>query len=106
MLTGVKGEYANTVALTYDAGGRKATEALTIAGQTYSVGTAYDAAGRESQRRSLWTAAGCERRRSVSPRFASCGSLDTGDSKPSPVSPGARRMTWKGAPATLAPYPT
>ncbi len=49
LLTGVKGEYANTVAMTYDAGGRKATEALTIAGQTYSVGTAYDTAGRESQ---------------------------------------------------------
>ena len=49
LLIGVKCEYANTVALTYDAGGRKATEALTIAGQTYSVGTAYDAAGRVSQ---------------------------------------------------------
>ena len=47
MLTGVKGEYSNTVAFTYDVGGRKATEALTIAGQTYSVGTAYDTAGRE-----------------------------------------------------------
>ena len=47
MLTGVKGEYSNTVAFTYDAGGRKATEALTIAGQTYSVGVAYDTAGRD-----------------------------------------------------------
>ncbi len=49
MLTGVKGEYANTVAMTYDAGGRKATEALTIAGQTYTVGTGYDTAGRVNQ---------------------------------------------------------
>ena len=49
MLTSMKGEYANTVAVTYDARGRWATEALTIAGQTYSVGTAYDLAGRESQ---------------------------------------------------------
>ena len=49
MLTGVKGLYANTVALAYDIGGRKATEALTIAGQTYTTGTAYDTAGRVSQ---------------------------------------------------------
>ena len=49
MLTGVKGAYANTVAQTYDVGGRKATESLTIAGQTYTVGTAYDTAGRVSQ---------------------------------------------------------
>ncbi len=49
MLTGVRGLYSNTVALAYDAGGRKATEALTIAGQTYTTGTAYDTAGRVSQ---------------------------------------------------------
>ncbi len=49
VLTGVKGLYANTVALAYDTGGRKATESLTIAGQTYTTGTAYDTAGRVSQ---------------------------------------------------------
>ena len=49
MLTGVKGAYANTVAMAYDTGGRKATESLTIAGQTYTTGTAYDTAGRVSQ---------------------------------------------------------
>ena len=49
MLTGVKGLYANTVAMAYDTGGRKATESLTIAGQTYTTGTAYDTAGRVSQ---------------------------------------------------------
>ena len=49
MLTGVKGLYANTVAMAYDTGGRKSTEALTIAGQTYTTGTAYDTAGRVSQ---------------------------------------------------------
>ena len=37
------------MALAYDAGGRKATESLTIAGQTYTTGTAYDTAGRVSQ---------------------------------------------------------
>ena len=49
MLTGVKGLYANTVAMAYDAGGRKASESLTIAGQTYTTETAYDTAGRVSQ---------------------------------------------------------
>ena len=49
MLTGVKGLYSNTVGMTYDTGGRKATESLTIAGQTYTTGTAYDTAGRVSQ---------------------------------------------------------
>ncbi|RLS53154.1 MAG: RHS repeat protein [Planctomycetota bacterium] len=49
LLTGVKGLYSNTVAMAYDAGGRKASESLTIAGQTYTVGTAYDTAGRVNQ---------------------------------------------------------
>jgi RHS repeat-associated protein len=49
MLTGVKGLYSNTVAMAYDAGGRKSSESLTIAGQTYTVGTTYDTAGRVSQ---------------------------------------------------------
>ncbi|WP_164104129.1 RHS repeat-associated core domain-containing protein [Candidatus Laterigemmans baculatus] len=45
MLTAVSGRYANTVTYTYDDGGRKATEGLTIAGQTYTIETDYDAAG-------------------------------------------------------------
>lgn len=47
MLTAVKGRYSNTVAFTYE-NGRKVTEALTIVGQTYTVTSGYDAAGRES----------------------------------------------------------
>jgi RHS repeat-associated protein len=46
MLTGVNGLYSNTVALAYDQAGRKASESLMIAEQTYTVGTAYDGAGR------------------------------------------------------------
>ncbi len=47
MLTAIKGRYANTVTFTY-ADGRKATETLTIFGQTYAVGYGYDAAGKEN----------------------------------------------------------
>ena len=45
MLTAVSGRYSNTVTHTYDTAGRKATEALTISGQTYTATTNYDAAG-------------------------------------------------------------
>jgi len=45
MLTAASGRYSNTVAHTYDTAGRKATEALTISGQTYTATTNYDAAG-------------------------------------------------------------
>jgi RHS repeat-associated protein len=48
MLTAVSGRYGNTVTYTYDTAGRKSTEALTISGQTYTVSTAYDAAGQVS----------------------------------------------------------
>jgi hypothetical protein len=47
ILTSVKGRYANTVTFTY-ANGRKATESLAVFGQTYTVGYAYDSAGREN----------------------------------------------------------
>ncbi|XZE56146.1 hypothetical protein SH139x_002227 [Planctomycetaceae bacterium SH139] len=45
MLTAVSGGYANTVTYTYDSAGRKATEALTISGQTYTTTISYNAAG-------------------------------------------------------------
>ncbi len=45
MLTAASGRYTNTVTYTYDDAGRKATEALTIAGVTYTTTTAYNAAG-------------------------------------------------------------
>ena len=48
MLTAVCGRYNNTVTYTYDAAGHKLTESLTIAGQTYTSETQYDAAGRVS----------------------------------------------------------
>ena len=38
MLTAVSGRYTNTVTIPFDPVGRKATESLTIAGQTYTVG--------------------------------------------------------------------
>ena len=47
MLTAIKGRYSNTVAFAYS-NGRKTNESLTIFGQTYTVGSSYDAAGRES----------------------------------------------------------
>jgi len=46
MLTAVSGRYSNTVTYTFDSAGRKSTESLTIAGQTYTSTTDYDAAGR------------------------------------------------------------
>ena len=58
LLTATKGRYSNTVALTYDDGGRLASESLTAFGQTYTVSagqvgsagqtssSGYDAAGR------------------------------------------------------------
>ncbi|MGH7194205.1 MAG: hypothetical protein ACREJM_11860, partial [Candidatus Saccharimonadales bacterium] len=46
MLAAVSGRYSNTLAFTYDQAGRMASEALTIGGQTYTVGRAYDAANR------------------------------------------------------------
>ncbi len=45
MLTAASGRYSNTVTYTYDDAGRKSTEALTIAGQTYTTTTTYNAAG-------------------------------------------------------------
>ena len=42
ILTAVKGRYNNTVAFSYDEGGRLATEALTIDGQPYTVTRRYD----------------------------------------------------------------
>ena len=49
MLTATSGRYSNTVTLTYDTAGRKASESLTISGRTYTSGTQYDAAGRVSK---------------------------------------------------------
>jgi len=49
MLTAVSGRYSNTVTYTFDSAGRKSTESLTIAGQTYTSTTDYDAAGRVSK---------------------------------------------------------
>ncbi len=48
MLTAVSGRYVNAAAYTYDEAGRKETEALTIAGQTYTTTTNYNAAGQVS----------------------------------------------------------
>ncbi len=45
MLTAYSGRYSNTVGYTYDAAGRKKTESLTIAGQTYTTTTEYNARG-------------------------------------------------------------
>ncbi|WP_218933574.1 RHS repeat-associated core domain-containing protein [Rubripirellula lacrimiformis] len=47
-LTAVSGRYTNTVTYTYDDAGRKATEALTMGGQTYTTATDYDAVGQVS----------------------------------------------------------
>ena len=43
MLTAVSGRYTNTVGYAYDPVGRKASESLTIASRTYTVGTGYNA---------------------------------------------------------------
>ncbi len=48
MLSAVSGRYSNTVTYTYDDAGRKATEALTFGGQTYTTTTDYDLAGQVS----------------------------------------------------------
>ncbi len=45
MLTAYSGRYSNTVGYAYDAAGRKKTESLTIAGQTYTTTTDYNARG-------------------------------------------------------------
>lgn len=46
MLTAVSGRYSNTLTFIYDQAGRLANEALTIGGQTYTVGRSYDGANR------------------------------------------------------------
>ncbi len=45
MLTAVSGRYSNTVTYTHDLVGRKASEALTTNGQTYTIGTEYNKRG-------------------------------------------------------------
>ncbi len=45
MLTAYSGRYSNTVGYSYDSAGRKKTESLTIAGQTYTTETSYNARG-------------------------------------------------------------
>ena len=45
VMTAVSGRYTNTVTYSYDAAGRKKTEGLTIAGQTYTTTIGYDAKG-------------------------------------------------------------
>lgn len=45
MLTAYSGRYSNTVGYSYDSASRKKTESLTIAGQTYTTTTAYNARG-------------------------------------------------------------
>lgn len=45
MLMADSGRYNNTVAFTYNTGGRKATEALTISGQTYTTSSEYNENG-------------------------------------------------------------
>ena len=45
MLTATKGRYSNTITMTYDDGGRLATEALTVGGVTYPVGYTYTDSG-------------------------------------------------------------
>ena len=43
MLTAVSGRYTNTVGYAYDPAGRKASESLTIASQTYTIGSEFNA---------------------------------------------------------------
>jgi len=43
MLTAVNGRYTNTVTYAFDPAGRKASEGLTISGQTYTTGSSYNA---------------------------------------------------------------
>jgi YD repeat-containing protein len=46
LLTAVCSRYSNTLSFTYDTAGRITSESLTIGGETYTVGRAYDAANR------------------------------------------------------------
>jgi RHS repeat-associated protein len=46
MLTAVSGRYSNTVTLVYDNAGRKSSEAIAIAGKTYTTSYTYDAASK------------------------------------------------------------
>jgi YD repeat-containing protein len=66
MLTALSGRYANTVTLAYDHAGRLASEGLTIAGQTYSVGRTYDVRGLEA---TLSYPGGAVVQRSYTPRL-------------------------------------
>ena len=49
MLTATSGRYTNTVSYTYDDAGRKASESLQIAGQTYTTSMAYNDLGQVAQ---------------------------------------------------------
>ena len=49
MLTAESGRYTNTVSYTYDDAGRKASESLQIAGQTYTTSMAYNDLGQVAQ---------------------------------------------------------
>jgi RHS repeat-associated protein len=49
MLTAYAGRYNNTVGYSYDSASRKKTESLTIAGQTYTTQTGYNARGELTQ---------------------------------------------------------
>ncbi len=49
MVSAYSGRYGNTVAYTFDRSGRKATEALTIGGQTYTTNIQYNARGELTQ---------------------------------------------------------
>ena len=49
MLTAISGRYSNTVTYVYDPAGRKASESLTIAGQTYTTGLGYSQRGELSK---------------------------------------------------------
>ena len=49
MLTAISGRYSNTVTYVYDPVGRKASESLTIAGQTYTTGLGYSQRGELSK---------------------------------------------------------
>ena len=49
MLTAISGRYSNTVTYVFDPVGRKASESLTIAGQTYTTGLGYSQRGELSK---------------------------------------------------------
>lgn len=69
VLTATSGRYSNTVAFTYDEAGQKASESLTIDGQTYTSTNEYDSVGRLAK---LTHPYGDEIQRSYTPR----GQLD------------------------------